>query len=235
MDTTAAGDAFAGALGVRWSETNCLTEAIRFANAAGAIAATRPAHNAHSPREKKSKKYSPVLQTHLPVTRTRNESVWGEEKGMTIQTPVESRIDSDRVFIHAISKRYGSITVLDNVSLSIKAGEVHGLLGANGAGKSTLCKILSGLTQPTAGQLFLDGKPIVVANKKDAELLGIEIVQQELNLIPTLTVGENLLLGNLPSTLGVISKRNYSSSQKTCSRKLDLIHCRRQHSFKILE
>lgn len=156
------------------------------------------------------------------AARARNKPLWGEQIGMTMQTPVEPRNESDRVVIHAISKRYGSITVLDNVSLSIKAGEVHGLLGANGAGKSTLCKILSGLTQPTAGQLFLDGKPIAVANKKDAELLGIEIVQQELNLIPTLTVGENLLLSKLPNTLGMLSRKKIFQQSKELLSKVGL-------------
>jgi ribose transport system ATP-binding protein len=113
----------------------------------------------------------------------------------------------DRVCLHAISKRYGSVVVLDNVSFSIKQGEVHGLLGANGAGKSTLCRILSGLIQPTAGQIFLDDRPIHIHNKQNAEALGIEIVQQELNLIPTLTVAENLLLSKLPNCCGVLSKR----------------------------
>jgi ribose transport system ATP-binding protein len=126
---------------------------------------------------------------------------------MTQQMPTGPSASVDRVCLHAISKRYGPVTVLDNVSFSIKVGEVHGLLGANGAGKSTLCKILSGLTQPTAGQLFLDDKPIEISNKKTAERLGIEIVQQELNLIPTLTVAENLLLGKLPQCCGVLSRK----------------------------
>ncbi|XZE17626.1 sugar ABC transporter ATP-binding protein [Pirellulaceae bacterium SH449] len=113
----------------------------------------------------------------------------------------------DRVCLHALSKRYGSVTVLDNVSFSIKQGEVHGLLGANGAGKSTLCRILSGLIEPTAGQMFLDDRSIQIHNKQNAEALGIEIVQQELNLIPTLTVAENLLLSKLPHCCGVLSRR----------------------------
>ena len=122
-------------------------------------------------------------------------------------TPPTAHDQADRVCLHAISKRYESVTVLDNVSFSIKAGEIHGLIGANGAGKSTLCRILSGLTQPSAGQLFLDDKQVEIPNKKIAEQLGVEIVQQELNLIPTLTVAENLLLSKLPQCCGVISQK----------------------------
>ena len=143
---------------------------------------------------------------------------------MTSPTPSGPQNPVDRVCVHAISKRYGPVTVLDNVSFSIKAGEVHGLLGANGAGKSTLCKILSGLTQPTAGQLFLDDKPIDIANKKTAELLGIEIVQQELNLVPTLTVAENLLLSRLPQCCGVLSRKKLHRQAKELLEKVGLDH-----------
>ncbi|MFN7877517.1 MAG: sugar ABC transporter ATP-binding protein [Pirellula sp.] len=139
-------------------------------------------------------------------------------------TPPASPAPADRVCLHAISKRYGSVTVLDNVSFSIKAGEIHGLLGANGAGKSTLCKILSGLTHPSAGQLFLDDKQVEIPNKKTAERLGIEIVQQELNLIPTLTVAENLLLSRLPQCCGVISRKQLHRHAKELLAKMGLDH-----------
>lgn len=143
---------------------------------------------------------------------------------MTQPTPLAPSASVDRVCLHAISKRYGPVTVLDNVSFSIKAGEVHGLLGANGAGKSTLCKILSGLTPLTAGQLFLDDKPIEISGKKTAERLGIEIVQQELNLIPTLTIAENLLLSKLPQCCGVLSQKKIHRQAKELLGKVGLDH-----------
>ena len=125
---------------------------------------------------------------------------------MIQRTNLDAVTIPDRIHLHAISKRYGAVTVLDNVSFTIKSGHVHGLLGANGAGKSTLCKILSGLAKPTAGKIFLDDRPVDLKGKKNAESLGIEIVQQELNLIPTLTVAENLFLNKLPNWFGVVSK-----------------------------
>ncbi|NNJ26252.1 sugar ABC transporter ATP-binding protein [Alienimonas chondri] len=103
-----------------------------------------------------------------------------------------------------LTKRYGTVTVLDGVSMDVRGGEVHALLGANGAGKSTLCKILSGLTPASAGSATLGGAAYAPASKREAEAAGVEIVQQELNLIGTLSVAENLLFARLPNRLGVL-------------------------------
>lgn len=105
-----------------------------------------------------------------------------------------------------LSKQYGRVTVLDSVSIDVAAGEIHALIGANGAGKSTLCKILSGLVARTSGEIVFDAKGYDPRNKQGAESVGIEIVQQELNLIPTLSVAENLMLTRLPSRLGIIRR-----------------------------
>jgi ribose transport system ATP-binding protein len=105
-----------------------------------------------------------------------------------------------------LSKRYGKVTVLDSVSIDVVAGEIHALIGANGAGKSTLCKILSGLVARSGGEIVFDAKAYDPRSKQDAESVGIEIVQQELNLIPTLSVAENLMLTRLPNRLGVIRR-----------------------------
>jgi len=107
-----------------------------------------------------------------------------------------------------VTKQYGRVTVLDGVQLDVAAGEVHALLGANGAGKSTLVRILSGLVTPNAGTLQLDGEPYAPRNKQEAEAAGVQIVQQELNLISTLSVAENLLLNRLPGVAGVINRRS---------------------------
>jgi len=104
------------------------------------------------------------------------------------------------------TKRY-AVTVLDRCNLQVRAGEIHALLGANGAGKSTLCKIIAGLLTPNAGHMTLAGQPYAPANKQAAEAAGVQIVQQELNLIPTLTVAENLLLNRLPARAGVIRRK----------------------------
>lgn len=103
-----------------------------------------------------------------------------------------------------IGKQFGHVSVLEGISLAFQRGEIHALLGANGAGKSTLCKIISGLHPASSGTLTLGEKPYAPHSKREAEAAGIQIIQQELNLIPTLSVAENLFLNRLPQRLGII-------------------------------
>ena len=95
-----------------------------------------------------------------------------------------------------IRKDFSAVTVLKDISIELHAGETLGLIGENGAGKSTLMKILSGIYQPTAGSLFIDGKPTSFRNPSDAKAAGISIVPQEFNLCPDLSVSENVYLGD---------------------------------------
>jgi ribose transport system ATP-binding protein len=95
--------------------------------------------------------------------------------------------------------------VLCDVSLGLQRGEVHALVGENGAGKTTLARILSGITRPDAGSLRLRGEPFAPATRLDAEHRGVRMVMQELNLIPNLTVAENIFLDKLPSRFGVVA------------------------------
>jgi ribose transport system ATP-binding protein len=94
-----------------------------------------------------------------------------------------------------ITKTFPGVVALENVSFSVRKGEVHALVGENGAGKSTLMKILNGVYQANHGEIVLDGKPIHLANIKDAQEKGISIIFQEFNLINTLSVAENIFLG----------------------------------------
>lgn len=95
----------------------------------------------------------------------------------------------------ALSKAYGPITVLSDVTLDIRAGEVHAIIGENGAGKSTLMKLLSGHAAPTGGTMSMSGEPVTFVDAVQAEDAGIVLVHQEILLAPDLTVAQNLFLG----------------------------------------
>ncbi|MEO0352648.1 MAG: ABC transporter ATP-binding protein [Cyanobacteria bacterium P01_A01_bin.15] len=94
-----------------------------------------------------------------------------------------------------ITKRFGSFTANDCISLTVRAGSIHGLLGENGAGKSTLMNILSGLYQPDGGEILLDGRPVEIKAPADAIRHGIGMIHQHFMLVPQLTVTENIILG----------------------------------------
>ncbi|MGX7003262.1 sugar ABC transporter ATP-binding protein [Caballeronia sp. KNU42] len=103
--------------------------------------------------------------------------------------------------VSGIGKTYVE-PVLSAVTLDLHAGEVLALTGENGAGKSTLSKIVGGLVNPTTGTMTLGGAPYAPASRKEAEALGVRMVMQELNLLPTLSVAENLFLNRLPQHEG---------------------------------
>lgn len=102
--------------------------------------------------------------------------------------------------IQGVSKRFGDIEVLSNVSLKIAKGEIHALVGENGAGKSTLIKIITGVHQKNAGTIALDGKQVEIKNPHHAQILGISTVFQEFSLIPSLSVARNIMLGREPQS-----------------------------------
>lgn len=95
-----------------------------------------------------------------------------------------------------IVKIYSGVTVLHGVSLDIRKGEIHALVGANGAGKSTLMKTISGAITPESGKIIFDGREYDAMTPQLSGALGIEIIYQEFNLVPSLTVAENIFLGN---------------------------------------
>ncbi len=112
-----------------------------------------------------------------------------------------------RVAMWGIEKSFPGVRALRGVSLSVQPGEVHVLLGENGAGKSTLMKVLTGQIAPDAGHMELDGGPYQPASPLAAQRAGIAMIHQELSIIPALTVGENILLGDEPARAGVIDGR----------------------------
>src|ERR1700742_5169987 len=103
-----------------------------------------------------------------------------------------------------IDKHFGGVAALMGARFELRAGEVHALMGENGAGKSTLARILAGSVRADAGEILLDGQRITIGNPRDAQRLGIGIIYQELDLFPHLTVGENLVIGNLRFSEGVL-------------------------------
>jgi ribose transport system ATP-binding protein len=116
--------------------------------------------------------------------------------------------------VENISKSFPGVKALDNISLDIHAGKVHALMGENGAGKSTLIKILAGVYSKDSGNLFFDEKKIQIFNPLDSLKLGIQVVYQEIALIPEFTVGENIFSEKFPTNaLGMIDwKKLYNDS-----------------------
>ncbi|RVX40516.1 ribose transport system ATP-binding protein [Nonomuraea polychroma] len=107
--------------------------------------------------------------------------------------------------VAGVLKTFPGVVALDHVTLSVRPGEAHALIGGNGAGKSTLVKVLSGVLQPDAGELRLLGEPVAFAGPADAKRAGIATIHQETNLVPTMSVARNLLLGREPrGRLGLI-------------------------------
>lgn len=99
-----------------------------------------------------------------------------------------------------ITKEFVGVKALDDVSLELQAGRVTAILGENGAGKSTLMKILSGVYPDYKGTIYYNGDPVKFQNTRDAQEKGINIIHQELNLIPYLSIRENIFLGREPET-----------------------------------
>ena len=102
-----------------------------------------------------------------------------------------------------VRKSFPGVRALDGVDFVVRRGEVHALMGENGAGKSTLIKVLTGVYRRDGGEVLLDGRPIDPRTPNDAQHLGISTVYQEVNLVPTLSVAENLFLGRLPTVAGL--------------------------------
>lgn len=106
-----------------------------------------------------------------------------------------------------ICKHYAGVAALEDVSLTLEPGKIHALVGENGAGKSTLSKIISGFESADSGTITLDGEPINPKNPSQAAALGIGIVHQELSVIGSISVAENVLVNAEPSRWGIIDRR----------------------------
>jgi simple sugar transport system ATP-binding protein len=106
--------------------------------------------------------------------------------------------------IRGLAKGFPGVQALDQVDFTLHAGEIHGLLGENGAGKSTLIKVLTGVFRRDAGTIRLEGREVTARDPADALSLGIGTVYQEVNLLPNLSVAENLFIGRQPHRFGLV-------------------------------
>ncbi len=124
--------------------------------------------------------------------------------------------------LRGIGKRFDAVVALNGASLHVQPGEIRALLGSNGSGKSTMIKVLAGLVNPNAGEILFDEKPVSIKSGVDSRRLGIATAFQDLSLVPTMSVKDNILLGNEPMTkLGMVDKK---ASGKIISELLARFH-----------
>jgi simple sugar transport system ATP-binding protein len=132
--------------------------------------------------------------------------------------------DASIMKLKDIHKSFGNVDALKGVSISINKGECHCLLGDNGAGKSTFIKIMSGVHQPTTGQISINGKDIVINNPRDAIDSGIATVYQDLALIPLMSVSRNFWLGReLTKKVGPITVMDFEKCNSILMSEMDKI------------
>ncbi|MFN3217745.1 MAG: sugar ABC transporter ATP-binding protein [Acidimicrobiales bacterium] len=129
-------------------------------------------------------------------------------------------MDNDILEAHDISKHFGGVFAVDDVSLSVPRGEIHGLVGENGAGKSTLMRVLAGILQPDKGHVAIDGKELT-GGAAEAIEAGISLVHQELSLVPEMTVAENIMLGSTPTRGGFVDR---AEQRRVAAEALDEIN-----------
>lgn len=124
--------------------------------------------------------------------------------------------------VRGISKKFGSIEALKDVNMTLRQGEILGLLGDNGSGKSTLVKVLVGVHNPTAGEVFIQGENVNIGGPKEARRYGISTVYQDLALVDELSVAQNLFLGRMPRKYigGVVPVVDYDRMEEEAERIL---------------
>src|SRR5882762_5087598 len=122
---------------------------------------------------------------------------------VAMQEPIQSKAKAPGLSATGITKRFGSLVALDNVSMTVRPGSLHALLGGNGAGKSTLVKCIMGYYQPDAGNIILHNKEVVIRNPNEARELGIGMVYQHFTLVQNMTVAENMVMsrGDVPTVI----------------------------------
>src|ERR1700752_4858616 len=127
--------------------------------------------------------------------------------------PVAPHSASDFIELRGISKRFGGVRALTDVSFSIRSGEIHCLAGENGCGKSTLIKVLSGVHVPDEGQIILEGKAHSHLTPAASQRFGVQIIYQDLSLFPNLTVAENIAFRHHVETPARVANRQVMRQQ----------------------
>lgn len=127
--------------------------------------------------------------------------------------------------LEGLSRRYGAVQALDDVSVRFRADEVHALMGENGAGKSTLIKLIAGLEAPDCGRILLDDAPLALASAAEAHAAGLRFIHQELHTVPALSVAENMHLNHpYPLRFGLVNWRALNAVAKAALARLRLDH-----------
>jgi monosaccharide-transporting ATPase len=131
-------------------------------------------------------------------------------------------LSKEIVIMKGIYKYYPGVQALENVDFELRQGEVHALVGENGAGKSTLIKVLTGVDQPDAGMIMLNGQKVTIRSPQHAQDLGISTVYQEINLCTNLSVAENILIGREPMRWGSIDRKAMNTHAREILQRLDV-------------
>lgn len=136
---------------------------------------------------------------------------------------MEDRADATQILaLKGVTKEFPGVMALNQVSFDLRRGEVHAICGENGAGKSTLMKIVSGVYQPTAGEIHYKGEKVSFESPLHAERAGIAIIHQELNLVPHLSVAENIYLAREPRRGLLVDRRKLQADAQACLSRLGL-------------
>jgi len=130
------------------------------------------------------------------------------------------------IVLENVAKAYAGVPALRRVTLTIEPGEIHALMGENGAGKSTLIKILAGVVAPDAATILIDGKPASIASPKDAYRFGFRFIHQEFNVVPALSVAENIFMGRrYPRRAGMlVDWRALNNTARDALERLGITH-----------
>lgn len=142
---------------------------------------------------------------------------------IAVDTGNEAAAQEDYVIeMRNITKQFGTFVANDNINLKVRKGEIHALLGENGAGKSTLMNVLSGLLEPTSGEIWMNGQKVEITSPTKANQLGIGMVHQHFMLVDAFTVTENIILGNEPSSKGMIDQKQAVKEIQSVSQQYGL-------------